>query len=403
MIDDVVGVSNALTARWVRYACTGGSRALSGAGVWPLLALLEAAAEGPGRSELQAAVGLDPAVADRGARELLEVLARGTGVGGALGLWNLAGLPLDPWWRDAAPGGARGELTGDPAVDRARLDGWVERHTRGRLTRMPVALRPDTLLVLATALSIDTSWREPFRDVPLRPQRGPWAGRPRPAAGLSRGGTDLSPLGLAETPAGPLTMFAVLGQDDVDVYLCLGEQECAPGEVLAGAVEALAGRHPIQSGAALLAEPLARRAPGVELITVPSYDPTPHLRVMTVRFDLTDQHDLLAQPGLFGLGTVSQADPHGHFPRISRVPLKVDQGVQDVNATFTAEGFKAAAVTALSVAAGSAPPQGQTLVLDAQFDRPFGFLARHRPTGLVLLAGWVAEPEDWPEDAGPIW
>jgi hypothetical protein len=26
------------------------------------------------------------------------------------------------------------------------------------------------------------------------------------------------------------------------------------------------------------------------------------------------------------------------------------------------------------------------------FDRPFGFLAVHRPTGLVVVAGWVAAP-----------
>jgi hypothetical protein len=27
------------------------------------------------------------------------------------------------------------------------------------------------------------------------------------------------------------------------------------------------------------------------------------------------------------------------------------------------------------------------------FDQPFGFLAVHRPTGLVLIAGWVAQAE----------
>ena len=25
------------------------------------------------------------------------------------------------------------------------------------------------------------------------------------------------------------------------------------------------------------------------------------------------------------------------------------------------------------------------------FDRPFGFLAVHRPTGLILVAGWVTD------------
>lgn len=38
-------------------------------------------------------------------------------------------------------------------------------------------------------------------------------------------------------------------------------------------------------------------------------------------------------------------------------------------------------------------PQGTVPMIVATFDRPFGFVAMHRPTGLVLLAGWVAEPE----------
>ncbi|MFC7244247.1 hypothetical protein ACFQO7_17370 [Catellatospora aurea] len=31
--------------------------------------------------------------------------------------------------------------------------------------------------------------------------------------------------------------------------------------------------------------------------------------------------------------------------------------------------------------------------LGVEFDRPFGFVVRHRPSGLVLLAGWVTEPD----------
>ncbi|MFD0901270.1 serpin family protein [Actinomadura sediminis] len=399
MIDGAVRASNELTARWARHACTGETTALSGAGLWPLLALLAAAADGPGRAELRDAVGRDPADADRGAREVLEILARGTAVDGAFGVWHRAGLPLEPWWLDAAPGGSRGELSGDPDADRPRLDAWVERNTRGRLTRMPVALEPDTLLVLATALSVDTRWRTPFQDFPFRPRSGPWTGRPRGLAGLNSSGADLDPLALAETPGGPLTVLTVAGLDDVDVHLLLGAPDRPAGDVLAAGVDALDGGHPLRRGAELLAEPVARTAPGVTLTTVPSFTPAPTLRTTTVRFDVTAEHDLLADPALFGLATVSTDDPRGHFPRISRTPLKIGQGAQDVNAAFTAEGFKAAAVTAFGVAAGSAPPQDEAPVLSAVFDRPFGFLARHRPTGLVLVAGWVAEPEEWPEDA----
>lgn len=33
--------------------------------------------------------------------------------------------------------------------------------------------------------------------------------------------------------------------------------------------------------------------------------------------------------------------------------------------------------------------------IEAAFDRPFGFLAVHRTSRLVLTAGWVAEPTPW--------
>jgi hypothetical protein len=41
----------------------------------------------------------------------------------------------------------------------------------------------------------------------------------------------------------------------------------------------------------------------------------------------------------------------------------------------------------------AAMPQGTVPMIMATFDRPFGFVGVHRPTGLVLVAGWVAEPE----------
>ncbi|MFC5746366.1 serpin family protein [Actinomadura rugatobispora] len=396
MTDELVRASNALTAKWARRESWGGAGgALSGAGAWPLLALLAAAAREPGRGELQEAVGVDAADADRHARALLEILARSTAVEGALGVWARAGLPLEPWWLDAVPGGARGELSGDPAADQARLDAWVARNTGGRLTRMPVSVPPDTQLVLATALTIETRWLEPFSDIPFRPQRGPWSGRDREAAGLARQTEDLDQLVLARTPAGPVTLLTVQGGNDVDVHLCLGEAARPAGEVLAAAVEAVGGLHPVLRGT-LLARPDADPAPGVTLHKIAAFDAQPTLSVTTARFDVTAEHDLMARAELFGLATVSTHDPAGHFPGISREPLALGQAAQDVTATFSAEGFTAAAVTAMTVLATGAP-LNEAYMLHAAFDRPFGFLARHRPSGLVLLAGWVAEPQDWPE------
>jgi hypothetical protein len=51
----------------------------------------------------------------------------------------------------------------------------------------------------------------------------------------------------------------------------------------------------------------------------------------------------------------------------------------------------------MPVAAGGLPRYPyETTVVRAVFDRPFGFLAVHRETRLVLAAGWVTEPEPMP-------
>ncbi|MFI5945233.1 hypothetical protein ACIBCB_34030 [Streptomyces uncialis] len=68
-------------------------------------------------------------------------------------------------------------------------------------------------------------------------------------------------------------------------------------------------------------------------------------------------------------------------------------------ATFGPLGFRAAAVTAFSGVAGGVPrTRYLSTEVQVDFDRPFGFLAVHRATRLVLAAGWVGDPEPFHED-----
>ena len=96
---------------------------------------------------------------------------------------------------------------------------------------------------------------------------------------------------------------------------------------------------------------------------------------------------------LFGLRSLSESDT-SHLPLLSPVPLFVSEGVQDVLARFFAEGFEAAAVTAFGIAVGSAMPREryEITLVDVTFDRPFGFIAVHRPSRLAVVAGWVSSP-----------
>ncbi|MEU0896593.1 hypothetical protein [Streptomyces massasporeus] len=67
-------------------------------------------------------------------------------------------------------------------------------------------------------------------------------------------------------------------------------------------------------------------------------------------------------------------------------------------AKFGASGFEAAAVTAFGAVAGGLPDlRYVTTQISAAFDRPFGFLALHRHTRLVLTAGWGTDPLPFPE------
>ncbi|TWD82270.1 serine protease inhibitor [Kribbella amoyensis] len=344
-----------LTSRWIDTLPGDDSTVVSGYGVAPLIAMLGALANEPARSELLA-------VADS-----TELLPSTEELRTAVALWTNAEVPLEPGLDKVIPPELRGVLS-----DRDALDQWVNEQTGGLLQRMPVELTPETLLVLASALAVRTSWALPFTENE-RFVDG------RPVWWLSRADPDLGTVRLHRTAAGPLTAITVRGTGEVDVRLVVGEPGASRSAVL-GAGLALA-----DSGAG--AEELlgGTAAPGVKVIE--SMAPRPAVLLGVPYFEVDAEHDLLATPEVFGLAAAS--DPsRGHFPGVSPMPLAVSQAKQAVMARFSAKGFEAAAVTAMPMAAGSAPmPGAKALWID--LDRPFGFIAVHRPTGLPLVAGWT--------------
>ena len=82
----------------------------------------------------------------------------------------------------------------------------------------------------------------------------------------------------------------------------------------------------------------------------------PQCRLRVPVFTVRAHHDLRALGDVFGLLTVT--DPStGHLPGISTEPLAISAAAQDAVAEFSAEGFRAAAVTGMSIMAGSAMPR----------------------------------------------
>ena len=376
---------NRFSARWAAITPPGGSSVFSAACAWPLLGLLAAAASGSVRHELSEALGVRAESAHDLAIDMLSGLAGLPGVAAALGLWSRADLPLHPRWTDSLPPGVVDRLTGQPTADKERLDAWASEHTTGLIPRMPVQVQPSTVLVLATALALKTGWVHRFTDVRITFAEGPWA-RLGSVAGLRRSTRDLDDVTVLETEAGPITRLRLEGDNGLDVHLVLGSPDRGAAEILPAAMMSGDGL----AGSRL---PLGAKAPGLAVEETFGRDSAPELAVQTARFTVRADHDLLASP-VFGLRSAREAGDH--FPGISPDPLCVSEASQGAMAEFSSEGFEAAAVTAVAMTrAAFVEPDQRRKTVRVAFDRPFGFYAAHRETGLILVAGWVSQPSSW--------
>ncbi|TDO51474.1 serine protease inhibitor [Kribbella sp. VKM Ac-2527] len=396
MDTDVVKAVTSLTSRWAR-TLSPGNTVVSGLGLWPLLALLATAADEPGRSELAAATGVQADGAAAKAVELIQTVDDVADLHAALGVWLHQQLKLSESFDSVIPTDVTGTLTGDLAADKAKLDAWAAEHTDNLIREMPIEVTPDLAVVLASALSLKTTWVLPFKEQLRRLYDGPWSGTSSGTSWhwLERTDRDLDTVRLYDAPgAGRLTVITVAGDADVDVLLGFGSPEAAQSDVLGALVESSYEPTGGQSGSVLVekGERGDEVAPGIRIGA--TTDPTPDVKLSLPSFSVKVEHDLLAQRELFGLTAVtSDPGPSGHFSAISPEPLVVGQAKQTVLARFFATGFEAAAVTAVGLRRASMPTH-QARRLDVTLDRPFGFVAVHRESRLPVVAGWLAEPTE---------
>jgi hypothetical protein len=348
--------ANILTATW---AALSPGAVFSAAAMYPLLALLASVAAGRAGQELRS-VAPTPLTLP---------------IQGALGLWTREGVPLTLDW--AARADPR--LTGDPMVDRPLLDAWAAAQTGAPVPPLPFTAAEEGSVVLAAALAVTADWATPFTDGVLRPAAGPWAGRR--LASLHRRDPDLTTLRAARTASAVVTLLTIRGTAEIDVVLCTAGGAAPPPDVLATAVESFA------------TAPIARKGPGIASALIDAADPAPELVVKVPRFAAAAAHDLLRSAEAFGLRAA--AGPSS-FPGISDAPLRVAAAGVSVAAAFTGPGFRAAPVTRAAMVpmpADPGPATARRLRVTVRFDEPFGYLAVHRPTGLVLMAGWIDNPE----------
>lgn len=394
----VVMVANRFAAHWAGEF-EGGGGAQAAVGVWPLLALLADGAKEPGRGELTAVLGVEAGEAVAAAREVLEKLGSSAGVSAASALWTKADLPVSTAWLDRLPGGAARTLGEDVTAGRERMDAWVRSHTGGWISRIPSGLSQADLLVLTSILLLQTAWVQPFCVGQMPVDDGPWRGRRLES--LWRTSSDLDQVEVARTAAGEVTAARIVGGDDFDVVLILGEPDASAAEVLEHGVRLVAGDYQALPGSRLTD---GFPGPGLTRKTVEAATPGDHVALHSPKFAVSSNLDLLQTPEVFGLANVTDSR-RGHFPGISSKPLAVSRAAQDTAVSFTAKGIESAAAAPVSgtqmgmvatttSADGENSPEASHRVMQTLFviDRPFGFVAVHRDSGLILMAGWVEEP-----------
>lgn len=366
---------NALAARWIR-TLPDRATVCSALGVWPLLAILADAAEGPARAQLADAIGTDPSHGTDDGLATLRWLDATDATSGALGLWRRAELPIRSEWLARLPRDVAATFRGDAAEDQATIDAWARERTGGLIERMPVRIGDSTTLLLASALTLNTTWTQRFSD------------RHHESQPLNRITSDPSIVRATDE----VTCVCVEGDNGIDVHLITGApaiREHASATLAAG-LGVVAGQTPARDGADL---GMGASAPGVWVAMVDSFSEAPQVSLTLPAFTVRASHDLLGVADVFGLEAISDCS-RGHTPAISDVPLCVGAARQDAMAAFSESGFRAAAVTTMGMvmaaAMRSSQPDRRARRIMVTMEQPFGFIATHRASGTVLFAGWVA-------------
>lgn len=346
---------------------------LSATGLWLLLAAVAESATGPAdRAALAKALGVPPAEATATVSALLA--DPHPAVGAALGGWVRPDLAL----RAPAPG----PVPFGPLPDRAALDDWARAHTRGLIDAFPVEVDARTLLLLASALVTEPRWR-----ARLRSDRD----------GMLVLDDGLQAI-LATEAAGLVAVACPPTDDDVDVLSVIAAPGVPAADVWQAVDEVVVRRlggtlahgdrpaGPLTDGHAWRVSErvesfAARQAPedGSELWTS---------RLPVWRADA--RHDLTDAPGVaeVGRGVAGLLPPDALRDGIDL------QCVQAATARYDADGFRAAAITALSMRAAGMPSYVERRVrrVEVGFDRPHAVVAVARGgawEGVPLFHAWV--------------
>ncbi|MBT2443314.1 serine protease [Streptomyces sp. ISL-36] len=324
----------------------------SPAGLWLALGAVAAGARAETAEELRGLLGAAGAEAADAVTAMAHELAGTDALDVATGVWSRS--PLLASWTGALPDVGSGPLGRDAQV---WLDAWVREATRGRIDRLPLALDGSEALVLVNALALKASWRAPFapaltRDEPFTDASGDTVPVPTMRQRL--------PAHWAWTVgAATVVELPCEGEPGALVRFVLGPRGAGPAEVLPAAWAPAAGREPLAAEAVDLALP---------------------------RFSLRTRTDVHALLGVLGVDVAAR--PEADFTGLSAErPLWISAAVQEALVEVAEAGVEAAAVTAVAMTRGAAPPRHEVVERIA-FDRPFGVVVLDGSGEVPLFAGW---------------
>jgi hypothetical protein len=361
-------------------------------GAWLLLALVgPAATSDRERDELTAVLGTDLRSAATTARELLS--NPNPVVPSAAAVWTMPMVetPELGRWRDGLPD----RVDRGPIPSQVTADAWARAASLDLIPEFPLALGPDTLFVLATALATKVSWRRPFELASsggLRSERWPAL----ESVLLAKPSVNSQ---LVRTARAGLVAVHIARADGLNVVSVIADPEVPRADVLAAAHEVAVGAaEPVSLFELPLGEGPAWTITEREAELTRSQEE--RCSALLPAWSVSSTHQLLGAPsfgfqaanrivgGLIGSGGPSEA-------------------VQVAVARYSRTGFEAAAITGFARRTSGPPPKRPGLLREAElrFAHPFASVAVVADAGspwdgVPVFAAWITEPEN--ADAPPL-
>jgi hypothetical protein len=394
-------------------------------GIWLLLALCVDAASGQDRTELEAVLGCSAEEAGHLIGSFLD--SPPPALRSALALWVEEAdiTPAFSAWSRKLPRGV--EQGGIPS--QAEADRWADRHTSGLIKRFPIEIYRWTRLILTSALATNVSWVTPFSVAAAQdhwPTSSPWHDRVDQVL-LDEHPNELTFLAATEQ-AGIVAVHVALARENVAVMSVSADPAVDRLLVFKAAYQlaSLCRLDQLRTARYSLFDLPLGRGHSWEITEreVPVHRAGEHTeRVVSTTLPAwrtEGRLDLMASP-LFGASAAASAllkliEPHPLGDEI--------KAVQSASASYSPEGFEAAAVSVLGIEfTGMGPSPSETgLEREASIciDHPYATIAlsgsmsdfdRSRAGHsdafcLPLFSAWVATPEEAAAEraisAGPL-